>query len=144
MTQPAEQDPAASGRATSASGPADPYRHPGPHDATMVLDAVPPAPARISRRGHGEPARTMGSALLAEPLRPASPPAFASAGLAELQATSISAWFGTHNVLDRVSLTMPAGQVTALIGPSGCGKSTFLRILNRMHELVPSASSSPE
>ena len=31
-------------------------------------------------------------------------------------------------------------QVTALIGPSGCGKSTFLRILNRMHELVPSAS----
>ena len=30
--------------------------------------------------------------------------------------------------------------VTALIGPSGCGKSTFLRILNRMHELVPSAS----
>jgi phosphate transport system ATP-binding protein len=31
-------------------------------------------------------------------------------------------------------------QVTALIGPSGCGKSTFLRTLNRMHELVPSAS----
>ena len=30
-----------------------------------------------------------------------------------------------------------ANQVTALIGPSGCGKSTFLRILNRMHELVP-------
>jgi phosphate transport system ATP-binding protein len=43
-------------------------------------------------------------------------------------------------VLDRVSLTMPAGQATALIGPSGCGKSTFLRILNRMHELIPSAS----
>jgi phosphate transport system ATP-binding protein len=35
---------------------------------------------------------------------------------------------------------MNAGTVTALIGPSGCGKSTFLRILNRMHELVPSAS----
>jgi phosphate transport system ATP-binding protein len=34
---------------------------------------------------------------------------------------------------------MPPGTVTALIGPSGCGKSTFLRILNRMHELVPSA-----
>ena len=32
---------------------------------------------------------------------------------------------------------MPRGQVTALIGPSGCGKSTFLRLLNRMHELVP-------
>jgi phosphate transport system ATP-binding protein len=35
---------------------------------------------------------------------------------------------------------MPAGAVTALIGPSGCGKSTFLRILNRMHELIPSAA----
>ena len=35
---------------------------------------------------------------------------------------------------------MPARKVTALIGPSGCGKSTFLRILNRMHELVGSAS----
>ena len=35
---------------------------------------------------------------------------------------------------------MQANQVTSLIGPSGCGKSTFLRILNRMHELVPSAS----
>jgi phosphate transport system ATP-binding protein len=35
---------------------------------------------------------------------------------------------------------MPAGEVTALIGPSGCGKSTFLRLLNRMHELVPGAA----
>jgi phosphate transport system ATP-binding protein len=34
--------------------------------------------------------------------------------------------------------------VTALIGPSGCGKSTFLRILNRMHELVPGASLAGE
>jgi phosphate transport system ATP-binding protein len=61
-----------------------------------------------------------------------------------LDARSISAWFGDHKVLDRVSLAMPARSVTALIGPSGCGKSTFLRILNRMHELVPSASLSGE
>jgi phosphate transport system ATP-binding protein len=39
---------------------------------------------------------------------------------------------------------MRARQVTALIGPSGCGKSTFLRILNRMHELVPSAAMAGE
>lgn len=63
---------------------------------------------------------------------------------ASLEARRISAWFGDHKVLDRVSLTMPAGLVTALIGPSGCGKSTFLRILNRMHELVPSASLAGE
>ncbi|CAH0244277.1 Phosphate import ATP-binding protein PstB 3 [Microbacterium sp. Bi128] len=64
--------------------------------------------------------------------------------LSTLDAQRVSAWFGTHKVLERVSLTMPAGQVTALIGPSGCGKSTFLRILNRMHELVPSASLAGE
>ncbi|WP_239091094.1 phosphate ABC transporter ATP-binding protein [Asanoa iriomotensis] len=61
-----------------------------------------------------------------------------------LDARAISAWFGDHKVLDRVSLAMPAGKVTALIGPSGCGKSTFLRILNRMHELVPTASLAGE
>jgi phosphate transport system ATP-binding protein len=66
------------------------------------------------------------------------------APLAGLDARNISAWFGTHQVLDRVSLDMPAGRVTALIGPSGCGKSTFLRILNRMHEMIPSASLAGE
>jgi phosphate transport system ATP-binding protein len=64
--------------------------------------------------------------------------------LAELDAHAVSAWFGARKVLDRVTLRMPAGQVTALIGPSGCGKSTFLRILNRMHELVPSAKLAGE
>ncbi len=64
--------------------------------------------------------------------------------LASIEARNISAWFGERKVLDRVSLTMQPGQVTALIGPSGCGKSTFLRILNRMHELVPSASLAGE
>jgi phosphate transport system ATP-binding protein len=66
------------------------------------------------------------------------------APLAELEGRQVTAWFGDRKVLDRVSLTMRAGEVTALIGPSGCGKSTFLRILNRMHELVPSASLAGE
>ena len=64
--------------------------------------------------------------------------------LAGLEAREISAWFGTHHVLDRVSLMMEPGEVTALIGPSGCGKSTFLRILNRMHEMIAIASLSGE
>jgi phosphate transport system ATP-binding protein len=61
-----------------------------------------------------------------------------------LETRDVSAWFGTHKVLDRVSLTMAPGQVTALIGPSGCGKSTFLRILNRMHEMVRGAGLAGE
>jgi phosphate transport system ATP-binding protein len=61
-----------------------------------------------------------------------------------LEARGVSAWFGSHKVLERVNLTMGAGEVTALIGPSGCGKSTFLRILNRMHEKVPGAAMGGE
>jgi phosphate transport system ATP-binding protein len=58
---------------------------------------------------------------------------------AELRATNVSAWFGKRKVLERCSLHMETRRVTALIGPSGCGKSTFIRILNRMHEVVPGA-----
>src|SRR4051794_2066413 len=71
-------------------------------------------------------------------------PSTSAAPLAQIEARDITAWFGQHKVLDRVSLTMSAGRITALIGPSGCGKSTFLRILNRMHELVPSAQLDGE
>jgi len=115
----------------------------GVPDVVVVPAAAPPAGLR--RRFGRRPAPAPG------PRR--SGPGTAAAGesvlsapapLATLDARGITAWFGDHQVLDRVSLTMPAGQVTALIGPSGCGKSTFLRILNRMHELVPSASLAGE
>jgi phosphate transport system ATP-binding protein len=61
---------------------------------------------------------------------------------AGLEATAVNAWFGDHHVLGNINLEMRSNTVTALIGPSGCGKSTFLRILNRMHELVPNAQLS--
>jgi phosphate transport system ATP-binding protein len=67
-------------------------------------------------------------------------PVVAAGPLSGLTAMNISAWFGDHKVLERVTLAMEPGTVTALIGPSGCGKSTFLRILNRMHEMVRGAS----
>jgi phosphate transport system ATP-binding protein len=60
-------------------------------------------------------------------------------GPATLETKALSAWFGRRKVLERCSLLMEARQITALIGPSGCGKSTFLRILNRMHEVIPGA-----
>jgi len=58
---------------------------------------------------------------------------------ARLETHGVCAWFSGRLVLDSVSLDMEPSRVTALIGPSGCGKSTYLRILNRMHELVPGA-----
>jgi phosphate transport system ATP-binding protein len=73
-----------------------------------------------------------------------SPENSPSGAPAHLEAVGVSAWFGSNKVLERVSLSMPAATVTALIGPSGCGKSTFLRILNRMHESVPSAKLAGE
>ena len=63
---------------------------------------------------------------------------------AELDAKGVHAWFGDRLVLQDINLVMERTKVTALIGPSGCGKSTFLRILNRMHEIVPSASLAGE
>jgi phosphate transport system ATP-binding protein len=65
-------------------------------------------------------------------------------GAATLESREACAWFGGRLVLEGVNLVMPAGEVTALIGPSGCGKSTFLRLLNRMHELVPNAQLDGE
>jgi phosphate transport system ATP-binding protein len=72
------------------------------------------------------------------------PEYFPAQSNARLDAVNVSAWFGSTKVLQRVSLAMPPGVVTALIGPSGCGKSTFLRILNRMHERVASAQLAGE
>ncbi|MCL2732024.1 MAG: ATP-binding cassette domain-containing protein, partial [Actinomycetia bacterium] len=114
-------DPAPAAVSSSAQllpGPADPFVPAGP-------DFTDPA---VYERARRERAQVVREDLFGAPV----------AG--QLVAEEITAWFGDHLVLDRVSLTMDAGKVTALIGPSGCGKSTFLRILNRMHEQVPSAS----
>jgi phosphate transport system ATP-binding protein len=82
--------------------------------------------------------------LSLDPPTELQPAAHVRSDLADLQARQISAWFGERKVLDRVTLHMATGEVTALIGPSGCGKSTFLRILNRMHEMVRGASLAGE
>lgn len=61
-----------------------------------------------------------------------------------LETRGVHAWFGTHHVLSDINLQFPERSVTGLIGPSGCGKSTFLRMLNRMHEFIPSAAMAGE
>jgi phosphate transport system ATP-binding protein len=94
----------------------------------MTTTERPPPPVRA-----GPSAASPGGGTVSSP-----PPGTPSS----LQTTDVSAWFGSHKVLERISLSMEPGIVTALIGPSGCGKSTFLRILNRMHELVPTAALS--
>jgi len=46
-------------------------------------------------------------------------------------------YYGRVQALFDVSLDISERIVTAFIGPSGCGKSTFLRILNRMNDIIP-------
>jgi len=60
----------------------------------------------------------------------------------KLEVVALNAWFGTHQALKDVNLTMCDRTVTAIIGPSGCGKSTFIRCLNRLHEEIPGARAS--
>ena len=70
--------------------------------------------------------------------------ALQGAAIPAVSVRDLSIFFGDNQVLKRVTLDVPAHAVTAIIGPSGCGKSTFLRALNRMHELVPTARMEGE
>jgi phosphate transport system ATP-binding protein len=51
----------------------------------------------------------------------------------------LSVDYGTTPALRGVSFQIHSNLVTAIIGPSGCGKSTFIRCVNRMNDLIPSA-----
>jgi phosphate transport system ATP-binding protein len=51
----------------------------------------------------------------------------------------INVFYGEHKAIRNVTLDLHRNEITALIGPSGCGKSTFIRCLNRMNDLIPSA-----
>ena len=55
----------------------------------------------------------------------------------KIDVRNVNFFYGAAQALYDVSLRVPQRQVTALIGPSGCGKSTFLRLLNRMNDLIP-------
>lgn len=54
----------------------------------------------------------------------------------KIESKDINFFYGETQALHNVSLSMKENTVTALIGPSGCGKSTYLRLLNRMNDLI--------
>lgn len=56
--------------------------------------------------------------------------------LIRIKAQNVNFFYGRTQALKNINLDVFQNQVTAIIGPSGCGKSTFIRILNRMDELV--------
>ena len=54
----------------------------------------------------------------------------------KMQAKNVDFFYGKNQALKNVNLDVYPNKVTAMIGPSGCGKSTFIRLFNRMNELV--------
>ncbi|HOR46256.1 MAG TPA: phosphate ABC transporter ATP-binding protein PstB [Caldisericia bacterium] len=54
----------------------------------------------------------------------------------EIDVQNLDFYYGKHQALHDICISIPKGMVTALIGPSGCGKSTFLRTLNRMNDII--------
>jgi phosphate transport system ATP-binding protein len=66
-----------------------------------------------------------------------------SAGPAPLEAIfdvkDVAVFYGDHRAVTDITLSLRKHRITALIGPSGCGKSTFIRVLNRMNDLIPTA-----
>lgn len=53
---------------------------------------------------------------------------------------NLNFYYGQTQALIDISMDIKENEVFALIGPSGCGKTTFLRVLNRMNDLIPKTS----
>lgn len=57
--------------------------------------------------------------------------------IGKIDVKKLNLYYGNFRALIDVNLLVKDKGITALIGPSGCGKSTFLRVLNRMNDLIP-------
>lgn len=55
----------------------------------------------------------------------------------KIVAKDVDFYYGDFHALKGISMDIPQNRVVAFIGPSGCGKSTFLRLFNRMNDLIP-------
>jgi len=54
----------------------------------------------------------------------------------DISVTNCDLFYGEFQALKNINIDIFDREVTALIGPSGCGKSTFIKIFNRMNDLV--------
>jgi phosphate transport system ATP-binding protein len=62
----------------------------------------------------------------------------------KIDVRNLDLFYGDFQALINVNFPIEKGDVTACIGPSGCGKSTFIRVLNRMNDLIPSCRITGE
>jgi len=57
----------------------------------------------------------------------------------KIESKNVDFYYGKTRALKDINIDIYEKKVTALIGPSGCGKSTYIRLLNRMNDLIPGA-----
>jgi len=62
----------------------------------------------------------------------------------KIQVNNLDLFYGDFQALKGVNFSLNEQEVAALIGPSGCGKSTFIRVINRMNDLIPSCRITGE
>jgi len=62
----------------------------------------------------------------------------------KLQVRNLDLYYGEFQALKTINFDLSNNEASALIGPSGCGKSTFIRVLNRMNDLIPSCRITGE
>jgi phosphate transport system ATP-binding protein len=97
----------------------------------MPPTVAPAPPSGANGNGHAY----AGAVSVARHARRGGPP-----GPERMALQGLSVFYGDHEAVKQVSLSIRLGEVLALIGPSGCGKTTLLRTLNRLTELTPGAS----
>lgn len=59
----------------------------------------------------------------------------------KIQANDVNFYYGKNHAIKNLGIDIYDNKVTAFIGPSGCGKSTFIRMLNKMNDLVPNTKA---
>lgn len=64
--------------------------------------------------------------------------------MAKIETINSNLYYGDYHALKNISMEMEENSVTALIGPSGCGKSTYLRLFNRMNDLIDNVKITGE
>jgi phosphate transport system ATP-binding protein len=63
---------------------------------------------------------------------------------AKVETRNLNFYYGAKQALKNINIICAENQVTAIIGPSGCGKSTFVRVLNRMNDVIPGTRAEGE
>src|ERR1051325_7617218 len=92
---------------------------PGRHSPSTLRASVGPEPAPAPRAAPGAPSGC----------------ATGNAGMAPVDVRQVDKFYGSVQVLHRVSVNIPDGEFVVLVGPSGCGKSTLLRMSAGVEEI---------